>query len=212
MQGSCRPLIASGAGCIVFRSTEGCSRKIVGVGRSATRNVIGMPLARPPRMPPWRFVAVRTTPPSTVKASLNIEPVRRVHAKPVPNATPFTPGIAKSAADSSDSRPSKSAPPRPAGTPVTVQTMVPPTESPASRARAISSDIFSGSVSPWIVSTRAETAMPRVFRNCRQTPPAAQSGAVRRPEFLPPPVGMRPISIHCPKSAWPGRGIVRSAP
>ena len=40
----------------------------------------------------------------------------------------------------------------------------------------------------------------------------AQSGAVRRPEFLPPPVGMRPISIHCPKSAWPGRGIVRSAP
>ena len=131
---------------------------------------------------------------------------------PSPKLTAFTPGIAKSAAASGDSSPSASAPPSPAGRPVAVLTTQPPTESPASRAASIARTCRRAFVSPWIDSTVASTAMPRAARNCLQSPPAAQRAAVSRPEFFPPPVGMTPVSIHWPKSAWPGRGTVRPTP
>ena len=118
------------------------------------------------------------------------------------------------AAEMPASSPSKSGPPSPGGSPSTEQPTTPPTESPRSRAfRTAFSWSFSvpPETSP-IAAICAWTAMPRRASHCSASAPAAQSGAVRRPEFLPPPVGIRPVSIHWPKSAWPGRGTVRSAP
>ena len=153
--------------------------------------------------------------PATANASLYAEArIRHIcpSVHPSPKKTPFTPGMPNTAAEIPDSRPSKSGPPSAGGSPATSHAIVPPTESPAFFARSIASTISCSRVLPHTDATPAETRMPRRASHCRQSAPAAQSGAVRRPEFLPPPVGMRPISIHWPKSACPGRGIVRSAP
>ena len=62
MHGSWRPFIESVVSQPFCRSTVFCSIEIEGVGFTAARKTIGIPLVMPPRAPPWLLVRVRTAP------------------------------------------------------------------------------------------------------------------------------------------------------
>ena len=67
---------------------------MLGVGFTAVRNTMGMPLAMPPLMPPFLLVAVTTLPSRMVNGSFAWEPRRSAKAKPAPNSMPLTAGMA----------------------------------------------------------------------------------------------------------------------
>ena len=194
----------------------------------------------PPSMPPALFVRVTISPPSSAISSLCSEPRMRAAPKPEPNSTPLTAGITKIAAESLLSSPPNTGEPAPAGTPVTMHSTTPPTESPSAFAASIASRILSPAASsstgngadltrsrvsfvspsalkrrsfiPAIESMCAPVSIPRRARSCAHIPPAMQSGAVRRPEKWPPPrPSWKPrYLISAVRSAWPGRGRSRS--
>ena len=94
----------------------------------------------------------------------------------------FTAGMANTWRLISDSTVSRqSGPPSPAGTPLTVQRICPPTLSPFSRASAARRRSTSSS------RTTAFTVISSVFKNVFARLPATVSGAVSRPENRPPP-------------------------
>ena len=65
-----------------------------GVGLNAARNTTGIPFEIPPRIPPQWFVFVTIFPFSTQNGSLFSLPRSRAAAKPAPNSTPLTAGMA----------------------------------------------------------------------------------------------------------------------
>src|SRR3972149_2040635 len=69
MQGSWRPVTTTSVADIVPRSTDRWGFAMDAVGFTTTRKVTGMPVEIPPRIPPARFVAVATRPPSTTNGS-----------------------------------------------------------------------------------------------------------------------------------------------
>src|SRR6266571_1257277 len=78
-------------------STTGTARGTMqGSWRPVTRKVTGIPFVIPPRMPPARFVAVTTRPPSIVNGSLCWLPRIVAPRNPAPKSTPFTAGIENS--------------------------------------------------------------------------------------------------------------------
>ncbi len=62
MHGSCLPWIWSTSFCFSERRTESCGFPMDGVGLTAARKTIGMPLEMPPRMAPQGFGSVTTLP------------------------------------------------------------------------------------------------------------------------------------------------------
>ena len=168
----------------------------------------------PPSTPPWRLDTVRTAPFSMQYASLCAEPRMAAAAKPAPNSMPLTAPMPKIAALIRFSIPPNSGSPSP-GSPMTPHSTIPPTESFSAAAAAISSCIFSPAASsstgnareaarkscsslrptgsngvsatPPTAAICAPIRTPRRARICMHTAPAAQSGAVRRPEKCPPP-------------------------
>ena len=62
--GSCLPLISMTASSFLRKLTVCCGRETDGVGLTASRQTMGMPVLMPPSMPPEWFVRVRTTSPS----------------------------------------------------------------------------------------------------------------------------------------------------
>ena len=101
---------------------------MLGVGFTATRTTIGLPLAMPPLMPPAWFVAV--VPAMSRIGSLFSDPRMRLPANPLPNSTPLTAGIEKSRWAIMLSTESKKGSPRPGTTPSMQHSTTPPTESP----------------------------------------------------------------------------------
>ena len=170
---------------------------------------MGMPVESPPRMPPAWFVRVHTAPFFMQYGSLFSLPRRAAPAKPLPNSTPFTAGMANSACASRFSSPPNIGAPTPAGRPVTAHSTTPPTESPAAAAAAISarmaapaaasstgkllhgrsgvrgSNARSGMLP--ICAIWAKISTPCAASSCRHRPPATHRGAVSRPEKCPLP-------------------------
>ena len=220
MQGSCRPPTERLTDCIVFRSMLRCAAAILGVGFIASRTTSGIPVVMPPSTPPAWFVSVRMRPSRRINASFCPLPRSAAPAKPSPNSTPFTPGMANSAAASRLVTPSNRGSPSPPGSPSATHSITPPTESPAARAAQISLSISgissllhtgsgcaarassrpasgqSGSGTsrtPPTASSRPATVIPRFFSRPSTRPPAAHSSSVMRPPSAPPPAGMRPL-------------------
>jgi len=117
------------------------------VGLINTLIVIGLPLEIPPLIPPLLFVLV--LPDSSIIGSLNSEPFRLTPSKPNPNSTPFTPPIENNRCDIVDSNESKYGSPSPTGTPFTLISIIPPTESLFLTVSTIISLNLSGLVSPY---------------------------------------------------------------
>ena len=159
---------------------------MLGVGFSAARTTISLPLVMPPLMPPALLVAV--VPSQSVKQSLFSEPRRRAPANPLPNSTPLTAGTANSRWAIMLSAESKKGCPRPRGTPCTRHSTMPPTESRSAAAACSTSLKRSGSVQPPISVSRVAKRMlaGSIFL---ATTPAATSATVRRAEKCPPPRG-----------------------
>ena len=218
MHGSCRPWITSVVFSIRERLTEFCWREMDGVGLNAARNTTGIPVEIPPRMPPQLFVSVTIRPSCTRNASLCSLPRSRAAAKPAPNSTPLTAGMANTARAIRFSSPPNIGSPMPAGKPSTTHSTTPPTESPSAFACAISACMaaaassetagngFSAtgasngalSVACPMDKMRARMEMPSRSSSCIQTPPAMHSGAVSRPEKCPPPLtSCAPPNLTC---------------
>ena len=159
---------------------------MLAVGLKATLNLISEPLVMPPLMPPAPFLTVLTVPSSRVRASLCSDPFIRAAANPSPNSTPRTPGIENNACERRDSAESKNGSPRPAGTPLTVHSTMPPIESPSLEVLSSSPFHFSLSVSPPISTSSALKSIPVIFL---AMVPAATTGRVILPEKCPPPRG-----------------------
>ena len=218
MQGSCRPWMTSFVSSIRDRLTESCSREMDGVGLNAVRNTTGIPFEIPPRIPPQWFVFVTIFPFSTQNGSLFSLPRSRAAAKPAPNSTPLTAGMANTVRAMRFSSPPNIGSPIPAGSPSITHSITPPTESCSAFACAIcacmaaaaSSETagngFSStgasnaasSVTVPIDTIRARTRTPCRASICRQSPPAMHSGAVSRPEKCPPPAAScAPPNLTC---------------
>ena len=86
------------------RLTVFCSLAMDGVGLIATRIMIGMPLDKPPKMPPAFSVEVRLCRSSTGKHRYSLNPSTQPALNPAPNSTPFTAGTANSALAKSASK------------------------------------------------------------------------------------------------------------
>ena len=159
---------------------------MLGVGLTAARTTISLPLVIPPLMPPALLVAV--VPSTSSSGSLFCEPRRRAPAKPLPNSTPLTAGMANNRWAIRLSAESKKGCPSPSGTPCTRHSMIPPTESRSAAAARSTSSKRAGSVHPPISVRRVSKAMPggSIFL---ATTPAATNATVRRAEKWPPPRG-----------------------
>ena len=142
------------------------------VGLNATRNTIGAPFVIPPFTPPAPFF-------TKGNASLCSEPFIRAASKPSPNSIPRTPGMEKTACETSDSTELKKGSPSPAGTPSIRHSTIPPRESPSRAVTARRSGHFSLSFSPPISFRQAEKANPHCFFAMT---PAATMGRVILPE------------------------------
>ena len=121
-----------------------CSLKIEGTGFTATLKKISLPFDIPPRMPPALFVRKLTFVLSSLEriTSLFVLPVKSAASKPAPNSIPFTAPMLKTACAKTASSLSKTHSPSPAGTPLTVQAIIPPAESPCFLSSSILSFIF----------------------------------------------------------------------
>ena len=222
MQGSWRPEAARVTSVFSRKSTVSCSLPMVGVGRTAQRNKTGMPLVRPPLMPPALFVAVTTRPSARRKGSFAALPRIFARAKPAPNSIPLIPGIANNAWERSPSTLSKNGSPSPAGNPVTAVSKMPPTLSESAFAARIASCMCSPaaasrtakssperssrshlssaphpkarSVIPAISAMWVPIRMPFACSAGRRSAPAATTAAVMRPLKWPPPrVSLAPL-------------------
>src|SRR2546426_1734511 len=232
MQGSWRPVTTMSAGVIVSRSTDRCGVAIDAVGLTATRKVTGIPFVIPPRIPPAWFVSVTTRPASIAKGSLCSLPRMAAARNPAPKSTPFTAGIENRRCASVDSTESKNGSPMPAGRPVTIPSMTPPTLFRSLRAASISAIMRSAAsrsahrtgvrstcASIWLgvtgcATTRpiwaacAKNRTPFGSRTCRAMAPETTRGAVMRPDSWPPPRRsvLPPYFMRAVKSPWPGLG------
>ena len=130
----------------VFTSTLSWYCAIDDAGLNATRRTIGIPFEIPPNIPPELFVFVRIFPFLITYGSLFCDPNFSDPAKPEPNSTPFTAGIEKIALLISDSRDPKIGSPKPTGTLVEIDSIIPPNESPFFLAASILFSIFSAVV------------------------------------------------------------------
>ena len=202
----------------------------------APRITISSPLLIPPSIPPARLLGRRHSPPRPSMGSCTALPVRAAAAKASPISTPLMPGIESRAAPRRASRRrSHSTPlPRPAGTPRTETTKVPPKVSPSPRARSMgaasiaspssvahprgevrarshpASSRGGGTETPPMESTAPRTAMPQWARRRRAKVPATVRGAVVRAEARSSTSRMSPWRyLRAPaRSACPGRGAV----
>ena len=129
---SWRPATVIVARVMVVSSTVCCGLAMEGVGRNVTSNTTSMPLVIPAFTPPERLVTVRTAPSDTAKGSLASLPRRAAKSCPAPKPTALTAGMANTwRAISLSTLSRQSGPPSPAGSPVTVQRITPPTLSPS---------------------------------------------------------------------------------
>ena len=192
-----------------------CSLAMEGVGFTATLKMSGMPFVIPPSIPPQLLVTVSIFPSFKQNSSLFSLPVSAAASNPFPNSMPFMAGIPNTICDILFSIPSNMGSPTPAGSPVTVHSITPPTESPSAFFKAIksfmdspcSSDITGNSFAatsarassghrgltevsfiPPIEAICEYTFMPFSSRSWRAMPPAMHRGAVSLPEKCPPPV------------------------
>lgn len=97
-------------------------------------------------------------------------------SKPKPNSIPFTPGIEKAKCEIELSKESKKGFPIPTGTPVILQEMEAPMESPS--WISVGSFFSKSSFSTMVL----EIPIPRSFKYCFAKVPANTKGAVKRPE------------------------------
>src|SRR5208283_633084 len=141
MQGSCRPATLRVAGERSARFTVRCALAMDDVGLTATRKTTGMPVERPPRIPPALLVSVRTFPWTQTNGSLCSLPFMRAARNPAPNSIAFTAGTERAMCAIELSTESKNGSPRPTGRPSARTSMIPPRLSPSRRASAIASSI-----------------------------------------------------------------------
>ena len=121
-------------------STVRCGLDMDEAGLNATLIVTGMPVERPPSMPPALFVRVLTDPSLAMRyGSLFCEPRSDEPANPDPNSTPLTDGIENIALPMSDSSEPNIGSPRPTGRPVVTDSTIPPSESPSRLAASMAS-------------------------------------------------------------------------
>ena len=198
------------SGFPVSRFTVSCSFPIAGAGLTAALKTTGIPLAIPPRMPPWLFEDVLTLPSSSnTKVSLFSEPERVAPVKPLPNSTPLIPGMAKTACPMRLLRLSKKlSPQEPGSRPMTAHSMTPPTESSSAAADSIISSKARGFLFPPISEMSERTSAPFDARICFAMPPAMQRPRFSSAENLPSPSRSAsfPSFMTAAKSAQPGRG------
>ena len=189
-----------------------------GVGLNAARNTTGMPVEMPPKIPPQLFVSVTMCPFCTRNGSLFSLPRSRAAAKPAPNSTPLTAGMANTVRAIRFSSPPNIGSPMPAGSPSITHSITPPTESPSAFACAISSCMVvaapsetagngfpatgasNGALSVTVPmdKMRARMRTPSCSSSCMQIPPAMHIGAVSRPEKCPPPLAScAPPNLTC---------------
>ena len=205
---------------MVCRSTLLCSRAMLGVGFIARRSTSGIPVVIPPKSPPAWLLSVCRVPSDKINGSFCSLPRCIAPAKPSPNSTPFTPGMANSAAANRLVTPSNRGRPSPPGNPSATHSITPPMESPAvlavriaSSMRGICSSLHTGrafwasaasrscgghtgsgtSRTPPTESSRPAMVMFFFFSIPSARPPAAHSSSVIRPPSAPPPLGISPI-------------------
>ena len=187
IQRSWRPFTEKTSCSPVSQLRVTCSFGVLEVGLIAMRNTSSLPLVMPPTTPPAWLVRVRPTASSI--GSLWSTPNILAASKPVPNSTPLTAGMAKTAWLIRLSTEFQNGSPSPTGRPVTRHSTMPPTESFWSMAFCSPASIsFSPPISIMVAVTSICFPPGRCFNSFLATTPAPTRQTVNRPLKWPPPL------------------------
>src|SRR5678815_4954509 len=125
-QGSCLPGTTISHSVFEIRSTVFCFFAIDDGGLNPILITNGIPLVKPPKIPPELFVIVIILLSSEIAySSLFSEPFSFVPEKPDPNSIAFTDGILNNALLRSDSMEEKIGSPNPTGNPTDIHSTIP---------------------------------------------------------------------------------------